>query len=79
MFGTVLVSMTGIALPVLVGVMLTPRSEHRHSVAAASTWSQSRRDRWAAVQPGLRSIGSLIAAVRHLPDGIAHTHAGRAG
>ena len=31
MFGTILVSMTGMALPVLAGMWLIPRSEHPRS------------------------------------------------
>ncbi len=79
MFGAILVSMTGMALPVLAGIWLMPRSESQALAAAPQIWSQIRRSQW--LRQGRLYLGSLSAAVRqrHLPDSIAHSSAGRAG
>ena len=79
MLGAVLVSMTGMALPVLAGIWLMPRGESQALVAAPQFWSQIGRSQW--LRQGRLYLGSLSAAVRqwHLPGSIAHSSAGRAG
>jgi len=75
MFGAIFVSMTGMALPVLAGLWLMPRSESQALAAAP----QIGRSQW--LRQGRLYLGSLSAAVRQreLPGSIAHSSAGRAG
>jgi hypothetical protein len=79
MLGAILVSMTGMALPVLAGIWLMPRCESQALIAAPQIWSQIGRSQW--LRQGRLYLGSLSAAVRqrHLPGSIAHSSAGRAG
>jgi hypothetical protein len=79
MFGTILVSMTGIALPILLGVWFMPRSDSNVLAAAPQIWLQGKRGQW--LRQGRGHLGSLSAAVRprHLSGSIAQTSAGRAG
>jgi hypothetical protein len=55
MFGTILVSMIGITLPVLAGVWLTPRIESPAFVSA----TRSAAGSWVLFQHARDSLGSL--------------------
>ena len=77
MFGTILVSMSGIALPVLVGILFVPRGESqpfaaapRHTAGASVLLRQCRMH-----------LGRLSAAVhqRHLPGSVASSSTVRYG
>jgi hypothetical protein len=60
MFGTILVSMSGIVLPVLVGSLFVPRGESQPFAAA-------RREQgpWVMLRQCRMHLGRLSAAVHH--------------
>lgn len=68
-FGPIVVSMTGIALPILAGLWLMPKGDRRAAVdlsrSAAGAWLLLRRIR--------AHLGALSTAVRqrHLSGGVA--------
>jgi hypothetical protein len=78
MLGTILVSMTGVALPVVVGAWLTPRTEGHPLITLSRMIANFKRGGWRLLQ---QSRLSLITVVRpsHLPGSIARSSAGRAG
>jgi hypothetical protein len=81
MFGTVLVSTIGIALPALAGVLLAPRSEGQPSAASPQIWSRIKRNQRRLLQQSHAYLASLndTGRQRHLPGSIAHSSSGGAG
>jgi hypothetical protein len=72
MFGTILVSMTGIALPILAGVWLTPQSKGMLFAAIPQMLSHRSRAQWLLLRQSYRCLGLLSNAILkgHLPDRI---------
>jgi hypothetical protein len=70
MFGTLVVSLTGIALPILAGMWFTPRSEGNASAVLLPIVANARRNGRKLRRRGTHYLGSLGAAVRprHLPS-----------
>jgi hypothetical protein len=70
MFGTLVVSFTGIALPVLVGVWFTPRGEGSALAVLSPIVALAGRDGRRLLRRGTDYLGSLGAAIRprHLPS-----------
>ena len=70
MFGTLVVSFTGIALPILAGVWFTPRSEGNVFAVLSPIVANARRDGRKLLRRSHHYLGSLGAAVRprHLPS-----------
>jgi hypothetical protein len=64
MFGTILVSMTGMALPVLAGMWLTPRSERPPFAAATQIRAQGRRSQALLLRQTRRYLGLIGTALR---------------
>lgn len=77
MFGPILVSMTGIALPILGGIWLTPRAETQ----AFASKVRGNRDLGPLLQRGPGSLGSLSIgfARRHWNGGAAASSSVRYG
>jgi hypothetical protein len=69
MFGTIVVSMSGIALPVLAGVLLMPRSESQRVV----TSPHGEQRPWLPLRRSRGYLNALSAAIRqrHLPGSVA--------
>jgi hypothetical protein len=70
MFGTLVVSLTGIALPILAGVWFTPRSEGNALDVLSPIVAGARRDGRLLRRRGTHYLGSLAATLRprHLPS-----------
>jgi hypothetical protein len=81
MFGTILVSMTGMALPVLAGMWLTPRSERSPFAAAIQIRAQGRRSQALLSRQTRRYLGSISAAYHqgHRHGGVAASSTTRFG
>jgi hypothetical protein len=77
MFGIILVSMAGIALPILGGICLTPRVESQ----AFASEARGSRDLAPLFPRGLASLGALSAgfARRHWNGGAAASSSVRYG
>jgi hypothetical protein len=70
MFETLLVSLTGIALPILAGMWFTPRSEGNAFAVLSPIVANARRNGRKLRRRATHYLGSLGAAVRprHLPS-----------
>jgi hypothetical protein len=67
MFGTLVVSLTGIALPILAGVWFTPRSEGNAFAVLSPIVATAGRDGRKLLRLSQHYLGSLSAAIRPRP------------
>jgi hypothetical protein len=77
MFGTILVSMGGIALPVLAGLCVMPKGERQPGAASL----RGEQGTWLLLRQFREYLGTLRTAIRrrHMPGGVEPTSSIRYG